>query len=877
MRSLGQQLVVALMALAGMLATTRHAEAAGTAAFIRSDRLDKAAEPAAAQVEAELLGTSQLRWVERAKVQAALRERGLQETLGKDEPGARRRLGQILQADLLLILRPAIGAAGDAGELIICETRQGLRLARVPLSLAAKPGDTSARQAIAALGRAVERNSQPQVDLVAVYPFTSRNLTSDADGLKDAYARLIEQALEAQPGVWLVELQEAQAIAAEITTAKGNAAQRRLPLFVEGEFAHKDYSPTAPVTIQMTIKRGQAALKQWKLENLPSVEAPEALRRSTLQELAAVIGAEPAKYDPRQEAAELARRAGIAYRLGFWLEALQLAEASLLLNDNQPELHRDALLAGVNHVQQFEPQNDSEKAAHWRQNSAFLRRLVVHKEAYLRSRPIRMGGGDYPIGNALVLPEEVRKATAAAYLRMMQLRYEQGRKDELYMYFPHHFQAAPPEAAADVLEFKLRVADYWQPHMGGVQRLISNISFGWRDSDGPDMQAVIKRLEASPNETTRAAAAEMRRRLGMGLRVDVDPDARQMPRSDVELKPPVGHAKAEFFRLGIGYISGWMPAGPGVDVIWTYDPGRLYLMRKPGQTELIAEIVADQGANAVCYDGRFIWAAAPGDSAAIMLLDPVSGAKTLHRPPNLPPAPISKFTVVPLEAGYVAAVGRLGTLEHGRTWVGTFRQTPDGVQFRLIHQAMDVPESGSRPDFSDPKWSFSPEFAYTLPPPKDNPKGSPVAVFDRKRLPAVVDPDAGSFNLLRAWPPKGVEARSIAPAQVHDGAWYCTVISGNGQQSAKILKVSLPGPTVEVVNDAVMTYGTLLFHEGRPYIYTPEPRLYRALGVGKPFEPLELDWPEKFQFAKPRFASTQHHGLVIFNDSMTGTIRVQQP
>jgi hypothetical protein len=877
MRVKGQLIITTFMVLAGALQLMPGQSAAAvTAAFLRSERL--AADAAGAMIEAELLSVPQVRWVEREKIDAALRERSLQESLTGDELAARRRLGKLLQADLLLILRPATGAATDAGELIVCETRQGLRVAREPISLAATSAELTARRAAALARRAVERAAQPRLDLVAVYPFTSRNLTHDHDGLKEAYARLIEQGLAEQPGVWLVELQEARAIATEIATAQSDGIARRLPLFVEGEFSHKDYSPTAPVTVQITIKRGQGTLKQWKLEELPADQATQQLRQTTLQELARVIGIEPARQDARQEAEELARRADIAYRLGFWLEALQLAEASLLLNDDQPELHRDALLAGINHHRVAGPLSEQQRT----EQIPFLRRLVAHKEAYLSRRAIHMGDKDFGIGVALVGIEALRRESCEAYVRLMRLRYEKGWQDGLYQYFTHHYQEAPPEVMDEIINFKLRVADYWQPHMGGEDRLIWDLAFRWRNTDSAEMQAVIKRLEGSANPTAQAAAREMQRRLALGLTIDQDPDAKQWVPPTTQPRKFVARATIEKFSLGIGRLAGWAYAGQGIDLIWTYsysdEPGKLYLMRAPGKVKHVIDILADSTRNSVCYDGRYIWAASAGQRAGIIVADPLTGKAVVHHPGNLPPTKISKFSVVPLAPGRVAAVGRFGSRDDGRTWAALFEHGPSGVTCKVVHEAPQIPEQGSRPDWSQPGWSFSCRHAYTLSPPGLTPNATPVAIFDRDQIPAVIDPALQSFSLLRAWPPEGVKIRALFPGQVHEGAWYCTVMANNSWPTDKILKVSLPGPKVEVVNEAAGTRSYLFFHEGLPYLYSRLPSLHRASSVDQQFEPLELVWPkEEFFIQSPHFVSSQHHGLVIYDIVYTGTIRFSEP
>ena len=68
-------------------------------------------------------------------------------------------------------------------------------------------------------------------------------------------------------------------------------------------------------------------------------------RESAASFLAKAIAAPTVPSTPRVEAAELAVRAHLMLRRGSWEDAMDLAEASLLLDSHQPEVHRDVLAA----------------------------------------------------------------------------------------------------------------------------------------------------------------------------------------------------------------------------------------------------------------------------------------------------------------------------------------------------------------------------------------------------------------------------------------------------------------------------------------------------------------------------------------------------
>jgi tetratricopeptide (TPR) repeat protein len=98
-------------------------------------------------------------------------------------------------------------------------------------------------------------------------------------------------------------------------------------------------------------------------------------------------------------------------------------------------------------------------------------------------------------------------------------------------------------------------------------------------------------------------------------------------------------------------LDGCLPAGPGVDVVWS--GSRLYLMREQGRLQLVWAANDDNdrlshpeaGGTSVCYDGRFVWAslARAGNPPLLIVLDPQSGATwTLGAEDGLPTKPIER-------------------------------------------------------------------------------------------------------------------------------------------------------------------------------------------------------------------------------------------
>src|SRR5947207_1674650 len=84
--------------------------------------LDPEKAPRAALLEAKLLTDVEATWVERAAIDKVLNEQKVQALFGPQGVGERVRLGKLLKADLLVLVRPVSAAAEPALEVIVSET-----------------------------------------------------------------------------------------------------------------------------------------------------------------------------------------------------------------------------------------------------------------------------------------------------------------------------------------------------------------------------------------------------------------------------------------------------------------------------------------------------------------------------------------------------------------------------------------------------------------------------------------------------------------------------------------------------------------------------------------------------------------------------------
>ncbi len=93
--------------------------------------------------------------------------------------------------------------------------------------------------------------------VAAVPDFVSRDLTLDRTFLQSDYAEVLRAAYRQLPGVALVAVDEARAIAAERDVAGGARADRPVPLFVEGEY-RTDRTGDGGHSVRVTLRARDA-------------------------------------------------------------------------------------------------------------------------------------------------------------------------------------------------------------------------------------------------------------------------------------------------------------------------------------------------------------------------------------------------------------------------------------------------------------------------------------------------------------------------------------------------------------------------------------------------------------------------------------------
>lgn len=859
--------------------------------------------------------------VERTEIDKVLAEQQLTAVLSAEAAAGRTALGRLLKADLLVVLasqRTKDGRVDPAGpvRLVICETSRGLRLAVQDIKRI--EGEAEVAAVVDLVRRAVERLAKPITEIVAVPPFVSNDLDMEYQSLQRPYATVAEQVLLEQPGVLVVELAEARAIADEQALG-GGAVARTLPLFMLGEFRHDALAKAATddastLTIRLAISRGRQELARREVAGVSRDEAAAAIRSAAAELLGKAAGRAAMAPDPAVDAKQLAARANRMYRLGSWREAFELAETALLLKGDDVAMHMLALRAlaeehrrvlrsvderaqaDVAHLSPREREvalgmtaadRESRRERLAAEHGPMLLRGRSHLEYVLRNKRIVVSEDFFPYADAMA-------GNAAAvldiFLRALRDKYAHKVFDHtpiiidqfLCREFPDLTLAQRRRWALEAVAF-LPV----QPDNAG-QAAILVMLLGHNPSRPADREfaaTCIPVLRGYDNPACKAAADSLERRLAAGAE-NLLSDARAVA---VPKPPPTRPAqpKIRFERCGLSArLSGWMPVGRSIDVVWDKDV-LSFLVEDRGRLQLrpVAEILGGSlgivPGTCVCFDGRLVWAFQnPGqalamqgperssDAPRLLALDPITGrARTISTAEGLPPLALSHVSIAPVGEGRVCVIGHVTRDDRTRVWFGmaTLDIENERGNVTVFHESRDVAKAAGGTDVD---LAFRHSHAYTVANPDVAGKRRVIACVGKT---FVIDPDKPKVVAA------GFEVRPMPSTDVvvEDGTMHWVWNLPNGQMRL----FSLGHADVKPRHSAfAVPCGCLARWQDRWVIVDRDLRFHATDRLEAPFEPLATDlaYPEA---AKPWTQGvylflSNHYGLVMHDLQKQAIFRV---
>lgn len=280
-----------------------------------------------------LSGHPSMALVERDDLKEALNEVALQDLL--TDRATRGKLGEITGADFLVLLN----VMENRARLVVCDTRLGVTLQDLSTGIS----DQSKNQVIETLAnttmQTIESFAGGIKQVVAVPDFVCRDLTFEHSFLQSDYAELLRSAYRRIPGLAIVAVEEAKAIAAERDLAALDQKKRPASVFIEGEYRTTRAPQNEGGSVEITLRVRDASKVLWE-RKLPSVDLSQAGRELVAvfsRDLAVLSPPGGAKIDEDGQFRLLIKRAEEFSTLGEFLRSADLREAALLLKPDADE------------------------------------------------------------------------------------------------------------------------------------------------------------------------------------------------------------------------------------------------------------------------------------------------------------------------------------------------------------------------------------------------------------------------------------------------------------------------------------------------------------------------------------------------------------
>ena len=345
---------------AGTVEPTAASEVASkpvTCALIADKALAFDQSPTFALLEADLSRHPRLALVERTQLARIIEEETLQRALGAEGGDARRQLGGLLKAQMVMILRAAEKKLGDPQQpqqqqtvrslrVMIADTGNGLRVLTTDHVWDDKQPQPAVESIREDVDRALAKLAAALRAVVAVPPFVCEDFTFGYSLLKGAYAEMLIQTLDGVPGVQTVEIAEARAVAAERGLAGDDALRRPLlPYFLLGAYRNEGEGDGRRVRVSVRLERDGKPLSEPSTATLAPNGVGAHLQDIGRAFVKQMLQVEPPPFDAAREVEQIVRRTRELERLGDYEQAFRLIEVAALIQPGPPVYERAVRLA----------------------------------------------------------------------------------------------------------------------------------------------------------------------------------------------------------------------------------------------------------------------------------------------------------------------------------------------------------------------------------------------------------------------------------------------------------------------------------------------------------------------------------------------------
>ncbi|MBC7821148.1 MAG: hypothetical protein IAG10_30035, partial [Planctomycetaceae bacterium] len=287
-------------------------------------------------VEAGKLARMEL--VERDELDRVTNELELESLAGAADVLQRLKAGRLLRADALVVLKSVAASESNRLRVVIVDGRQGARLATFETAVEKSSLERTAQSVAAEMERVRVHFADGVRLVIGVTPFVSRNLEHQHDHWQSRYAELLSNSLAGQPGVAVIEVEEARVLLRELSLTSDDAVSRRVPFIVSGQFRMQPRAgatePDVELTIELTTAKSGQKLPARTIE---LSRVPRWLVGDLARELLGSTGETFEPLDADVQRVALIRQADSFSQLGDWIKSLGLREAALVLDSDNAE------------------------------------------------------------------------------------------------------------------------------------------------------------------------------------------------------------------------------------------------------------------------------------------------------------------------------------------------------------------------------------------------------------------------------------------------------------------------------------------------------------------------------------------------------------
>ncbi|MCA9410919.1 MAG: hypothetical protein KC944_06895 [Candidatus Omnitrophica bacterium] len=287
-------------------------------------------------LEVELSSHSEVDLLERGEVKSILEEQSIQIGMGMRSGESWRSLGALLKADLLILIDSNNHDEGEIFHAVAIRTSDGIRIGEKSILCENDDVETCAAKLVPFAEEALDRGVKEESRLVAVSPFQCNDLLFTYNFLQEVYAGVVAKILDNQKDILIVEIEEAQSLADELSlTGERSIESRPLPYFVRGSFSNNGSGDSRDVTIDVSLSLGEKTIDSASAQGLPSESVTSFLEKVATRFCQIISESGDTIFDATRDAQELFESGDNFRRLGDWETALSHYEAGLLV---KPEL-----------------------------------------------------------------------------------------------------------------------------------------------------------------------------------------------------------------------------------------------------------------------------------------------------------------------------------------------------------------------------------------------------------------------------------------------------------------------------------------------------------------------------------------------------------